>query len=249
MLTATSFLTYPMTLILCLTPFFLLERFFSAPVKPRFIHYWWPRLIFLIFIKSVVAALALTFPFTADDFTNGPLTSALMLKKYWSEISPVFSWVCAFLIFTFIHYWTHVARHRLPLLWRWCHQMHHSSERFEASMSLYAHPFEAVLLRVAFAATAFFTGLNVGIFSALGLFYLIINGWMHSNILSPRWLGYIVFRPEQHSHHHAGGEYNFGVIPLWDILFGTFQNPQHHAERVGFKSDSDKKFFDYLLGR
>src|SRR4051812_1060717 len=28
---------------------------------------------------------------------------------------------------TFVYYWWHRARHEIPLLWRWLHQVHHSA--------------------------------------------------------------------------------------------------------------------------
>ena len=234
---------------LYLSPFFLLERLISPPVQPRIIPYCWPRLISLLLLQSVLLYFAAEFPFHTEVLFSWNLPYVVALREFWSSVSPVFAWICAFLIFTFLHYWTHVARHRLPMLWRWCHQMHHSSERFETYMSFYIHPFELVLLQILFAVALFFSGFDLKMLSALGLVYIFINAWAHMNVKSPQWLGYVIFRPEQHSRHHAGFECNFGVIPLWDLLFGTFQNPKNHPERVGFESDNGKSFWDYLLGR
>ena len=52
--------------------------------------------------------------------------------------------------------------------------------------------------------------------------------FQHANIRTPHWLGYIVQRPESHSAHHERGVHarNYGDLPLFDIIFGTFHNPR-----------------------
>src|SRR3546814_4070180 len=60
--------------------------------------------------------------------------------------------------------------------------------------------------------------------------------FQHSNIRTPRWLGYLVQRPESHSVHHPRGvhAYNYSDLPLFDIVFGTFRNPRDFAPEQGF---------------
>src|SRR3546814_7114250 len=60
--------------------------------------------------------------------------------------------------------------------------------------------------------------------------------FQHSNIRTPRWLGYLVQRPESHSVHHQRGvhAYNYSDLPLFDIVFGTFRNPRDFAPEQGF---------------
>jgi len=58
--------------------------------------------------------------------------------------------------------------------------------------------------------------------------FLAFNAaFQHANIRTPRWLGYLVQRPESHGVHHGRGihRYNYSDLPLWDMLFGTFRNP------------------------
>ena len=43
---------------------------------------------------------------------------------------------------TFIYYWWHRARHEIPFLWRWLHQVHHSPRGIELITSFYKHPLE-----------------------------------------------------------------------------------------------------------
>ena len=58
--------------------------------------------------------------------------------------------------------------------------------------------------------------------TALGEFFY------HTNVRTPRWIGYIFQRPEMHRihHQHARHKNNYGDIVWWDMLFGTYENPK-----------------------
>jgi sterol desaturase/sphingolipid hydroxylase (fatty acid hydroxylase superfamily) len=60
--------------------------------------------------------------------------------------------------------------------------------------------------------------------------------FQHTNIRTPRWLGYLIQRPEAHSHHHGRGVHwdNFADLPVFDMVFGTFRNPRGFADATGF---------------
>ena len=75
--------------------------------------------------------------------------------------------------------------------------------------------------------------------------------FQHSNIRTPRWLGYLVTRPESHSVHHQRDvhAFNYGDIPLFDILFGTFRNPREFTGQVGFFDGSSRQVGPMLIGR
>jgi len=190
-----DFFRYLLLGILYLSPFFLVERLMRPSMIGRWRPHYWSRLFFLIALQSFITAPFFMGPLIG--FFQWPLPYIFVLKKFWSEHSPIVYWLCAFLIFTFVHYWSHVARHRIPFLWRWCHQMHHGAERFEAYTSLYMHPFEVILLRLSLLPLLSFAGLDFKTLSVLGLWYSFFNAWVHMN------LG-----------HRAG----------WDILFFVLSN-------------------------
>ncbi len=79
---------------------------------------------------------------------------------------------------------------------------------------------------------------------SLGLFY-------HWNVTTPRWLGYIVQRPESHCVHHEQGvhAYNYSELPLLDMIFGTFRNPPTFSGVCGFEAGREGRFVALLLGR
>ncbi len=74
--------------------------------------------------------------------------------------------------------------------------------------------------------------------------------FQHSNLATPHWLGYLVTRPESHSLHHERDvhAWNYGDIPLWDMVFGTFRNPRQWDGQAGFHDGSTRQW-SMLLGR
>jgi sterol desaturase/sphingolipid hydroxylase (fatty acid hydroxylase superfamily) len=147
-------------------------------------------------------------------------------------------------------YWSHRARHAVPLLWRWLHQLHHSPQRVELLTAFYKHPFEIAAESIINAVLLYFClGLSTQAVVIIGAFSSTAGLFYHWNVATPRWLGYLVQRPESHCVHHQEGvhAYNYSELPLIDMLFGTFRNPLRFDARCGF--GGDRRFADLLLGR
>lgn len=66
--------------------------------------------------------------------------------------------------------------------------------------------------------------------------------FQHWNVRTPQWLGYLIQRPEAHGVHHRRGvhAYNYGDLPLWDLLPGTFRNPREYHGDCGFEAPADR---------
>lgn len=58
-------------------------------------------------------------------------------------------------------------------------------------------------------------------------------------------------RPESHSRHHARGVHtgNFADLPVFDLLFGTFDNPRDFAPHTGFWHGASARVIDMLRFR
>lgn len=157
----------------------------------------------------------------------------------------------SFLITSFVFYWWHRATHRFDFLWRHVHQLHHSAPRIEALTAFFAHPLDTAAAAVMGSAISYglLGGSAYAAAWALGLTGAF-DLYLHADRHSPRWLGYLIQRPEMHRIHHAWGHHadNYG-LPIWDILFGTFRNPEHAMPRVGFDADKSARITDMLLGR
>jgi sterol desaturase/sphingolipid hydroxylase (fatty acid hydroxylase superfamily) len=75
--------------------------------------------------------------------------------------------------------------------------------------------------------------------------------FQHWNVRTPRWLGYLIQRPEAHCEHHRLGVHadNYGDLPVWDLLFGTFRNPDRFEGRCGFETPADRRVWSMLAWR
>jgi sterol desaturase/sphingolipid hydroxylase (fatty acid hydroxylase superfamily) len=174
--------------------------------------------------------------------------------RAWSAegLGPAGGALAGYLVITFVYYWWHRARHRSPLLWRWLHQVHHSAERIEVLTSFYKHPVE-ITLNSLLSATLVYPLL--GCDPAAGALYTLLTAlaeyFYHWNVRTPRWLGYLVQRPESHRVHHQYRHHtqNFADLPLWDWMFGTFRNPRESPQRCGFDDWREDRFEDLLAFR
>ena len=73
----------------------------------------------------------------------------------------------------------------------------------------------------------------------------------HWNVRTPYWLGFLFQRPESHCVHHRQGHHrnNFSDLPLWDMLFGTFENPRIAPESCGFANELERQILPMLCGK
>ena len=134
----------------------------------------------------------------------------------------------AYVVTTFIYYWWHRARHGVPILWRLFHQLHHSPSRIEVLTSFYKHPLEMAANGVLSAAIVFaLLGVSLEAAAINTLLCGLAEFFYHVNMRTPRWVGYIIQRPEMHRIHHERHVHrcNYADLPIWDMLFGTFSNP------------------------
>jgi len=158
--------------------------------------------------------------------------------------------IIAYLIATFVFYWWHRWRHEVDVLWRLFHQIHHSPQRIEVITSFYKHPGEMLvnsligsvlvytLLGLSLEAGAVYTACT-----AIGEFFY------HTNVRTPRWVGYFFQRPEMHRIHHQYNRHrnNYGDIVWWDMLFGTYENPREFVHTCGFDDAREQKLVPMLL--
>lgn len=150
------------------------------------------------------------------------------------------------------HYWYHRFAHEWDWLWRASHQMHHSAESLDAFGAFYQHPLDAALFTTWMSLVFFpLLGLSVeaGVLAAV---FLTFNAmFQHANIETPHWLGYLIQRPESHNIHHGRGihRYNYADLPVIDMMFGTFENPESLGEiACGFYDGASRRIPEMLVG-
>jgi len=158
----------------------------------------------------------------------------------------------AILVTTALTYGWHRAVHRVRALWLATHQLHHAPARVDIPGAYLTHPLEVVVKSSvgALVATAG-VGLDPTSASLVASMIGLLSLFQHWNVRTPRWIGWIVPRPEMHALHHAEGPrvVNFGDLPIWDLLFGTFVNPTHVDVEVGFSGAEGPKVLTMLLMR
>jgi sterol desaturase/sphingolipid hydroxylase (fatty acid hydroxylase superfamily) len=131
------------------------------------------------------------------------------------------------LFWYWVHRLSHEARGRLGR-WMWrIHLPHHMPEQLYVMMHGVAHPLNTLVVRLILTLPLFLLG-----FSAESMFVAsVVIGLQgvvsHFNVdMRLGWLNYVLVGNELHRYHHSAAideAQNFGnVVPLWDIVFGTF---------------------------
>jgi len=136
----------------------------------------------------------------------------------------------------FVGYWMHRAFHGRRL-WRF-HAVHHSSVDLDWLSSVRLHPVNDALMRVAGTLPVLALGFApiaiAGVVPVLTFMAILV----HAN-LDWDWgpLRGVVVSPRFHRWHHTSErearDKNFaGLLPLWDILFGTYYMPRNRRPEV-----------------
>jgi sterol desaturase/sphingolipid hydroxylase (fatty acid hydroxylase superfamily) len=130
--------------------------------------------------------------------------------------------------------------------------MHHSAESLDAFGAYWLHPLDNFMF-TSISSLVFFPLLGVTLEAGvLGALFLTFNAlFQHASFRTPRWLGYIIQRPESHSVHHGRGihRYNYADLPLSDMVFGTFRNPEGFQPAHGFYDGASERIGEMLLFR
>lgn len=140
--------------------------------------------------------------------------------------------------------------HHNKWLWLGFHQMHHSAERVDVFGAYYFSPFDMIgFTMIGSLSLVLFTGLSPQSTTYVLYITTFLAIFQHTNVKTPRWLGYIIQRPESHSIHHQKDvhAYNYSDLPLFDIIFGTFNNPKSFAKETGFYEGASSRLVDILL--
>ena len=211
----------PCSVHLCrLRVLFLLERARPGWRLPA-VRGWWRRVVAINGAQLAVVVLA--------GFTLGAMAVARsLLHLSRSRRRRRAGGVIAYFIATFVFYWWHRARHESDLLWRLFHQIHHSPQRLEVITSFYKHPMEMAVNSIIGSLLVYTL---LGLTAEAGAVYTLCTAlgefFYHTNVRTPRWVGWFFQRPEMHRIHHEYGRHrnNYGDIAWWDMIFGTYENP------------------------
>jgi len=233
-------ISYPILLVL-FTALFTIEVI--APVSKNSCDMRWLLIASVIGLAQMVVSLVIGYVFR-DWFNQHALFNVS------GKMPSVMVGLSAFFITGFFFYWWHRLTHVSDLLWRLIHQLHHSSQRIESITAFYAHPLESGFASLLSCFSAYLILGASAQDAAWAIFFTgLFNFYVHSDTKSPRWLGYIIQRPEMHRLHHKRNHHaqNYG-LPIFDMLFGTFCNPKEDPTEFGFSDERSARVTDMLKG-
>jgi sterol desaturase/sphingolipid hydroxylase (fatty acid hydroxylase superfamily) len=237
----TEFFTGPVAIILYMyIGLWIWETAFPAKQLP-YIKYWKLKgVLFFIFNFS----LSTFFPLLVDAYLAP-------YQLYNLERLPVILQVgIGVFIYQAILYFWHRAMHRSDILWKAFHQMHHSAERLDVPSAFYTSPMDTIgFTMIGSISFVLIVGLTAEAATISLLILTFFAIFQHANIKTPRWIGYLVQRPESHSMHHGRGlhKYNYSDLPVIDMIFGTFRNPENFAKETGFYDGASQRIGDMLI--
>jgi sterol desaturase/sphingolipid hydroxylase (fatty acid hydroxylase superfamily) len=193
-------------------------------------------------IATVVVTLGIGYLFASFIRRNALIPAA-------TALSPLSAGLASFFLTSFVFYWWHRATHKFDLLWRVFHQLHHSARRVEALTAFFAHPLDSAAAVIISSFASYIVLGASPLAAGIALFLTgVFDLFLHSDLRTPGWLGYVVQRPEMHTVHHKHGHHaqNYG-LPIWDLLFGTWVNPSVRATELGFDDPKSERIADMLL--
>lgn len=216
------------------------EGFFPAKTLPN-IPYWRTKgllsFAFFFYLSSYL-------PLWMDPFlANYQLLDLSALPAVWGALIGV-------LLYELGLYVWHWSLHRFDFLWKAFHQMHHSAERLDTYGAFFFSPLDMIGFTVLGSLCfALLIGLSPQAITMVLLTTNFLAIFQHANIKTPVWLGYIIQRPESHAYHHAKGVHreNYSDLPIFDILFGTFCNPEKNSFDSGFYQGASNRIGEMLL--
>jgi sterol desaturase/sphingolipid hydroxylase (fatty acid hydroxylase superfamily) len=214
---------------------FATERIWPARKFPKI--GWWGLVGFLFLVLMMTIGIIAPLLLPVEWLATHRLLDG-------TKLGVVGGTIVGFVVVELVVYAYHRACHSSSILWRGVHQMHHAPQRLDMPGATVFHPFELVLQNVLLIGTLVFVlglePLAAALVASIAGFYAMFQHW---NVRTPRWLGYVIQRPESHCIHHQRNVHakNYSDLPLVDMLFGTFENPATFEGEVGFEKASFAK--------
>ncbi len=219
----------------------VLERIIPARQYPTR-ALWRVRGVAFLLVMAAVATAAPTL------LPSEWVASHRLLDLSW--LDPVAGTVVGYLVVSFVSYAWHRATHKFDILWRGFHQLHHSAPRLDIAGGPLFHPLDITMyVLLSTVTTSLVLGLSPEAAGLTGLVAQLYSFFQHANVKTPRWLGYLIQRPESHFVHHSRDvhAFNYSDLPIWDMVFGTFRNPAEFGSgEVGFEAPSDGRYLAML---
>jgi ornithine lipid hydroxylase len=135
-----------------------------------------------------------------------------------------------------LDYWRHRLVHTVPWLWP-IHALHHDVDRLSVLKSGRGHFLDMLTRGLVVYAPLVLAGAPREAMLAYAAAVTVFGPIAHANVSVrlPAFLHRLVLTPQVHRIHHAKSltlsSKNYAdVFPLWDVVFGTFEDPERHPD-------------------
>jgi sterol desaturase/sphingolipid hydroxylase (fatty acid hydroxylase superfamily) len=202
---------------------------------------WWSD-IGVTFMTNVhldrIVAIALSFglAFVSFNWLHDLLAHATGIQFGLNSFPTVPQFLISVFVYTFFDYWDHRLVH-MRVFWP-LHRFHHAATEFYVFTSVRVHPGDITGTIITIGPLALL-GISTEVLIAVTLFRIYLGSIQHSQIPSDwGWFGrWIIYPPAGHRLHHMLDvtlpTCNFGLIPIWDHLFGTWRGDYSQQIAIG----------------
>jgi sterol desaturase/sphingolipid hydroxylase (fatty acid hydroxylase superfamily) len=218
--------------------FFIIERVIGKARGPLIRKGWLTDVSYLFVTPLVSKSLSLAaiiLPLGLLIWCGVASRESLQARTYagFGPLSTQPLWLQAveiYLLADLVSYWSHRLFHR----GRWWpfHAVHHSSEDLDWLSSVRVHPVNELVTKALQVTPLLLLGFNPAVTLSFAPFLTFYAIFIHAKLdwdFGP--LRFVVATPMFHRWHHSRQpeaiDKNFaGLLPIWDILFGTFYMPR-----------------------
>ena len=151
----------------------------------------------------------------------------------WPDAWPVGAQIALVIVLgDLFEYWFHRLAHTVSWMWP-IHVLHHTPDRIHALKTYRHHWLHSTLRSVYVGLPLMLAGAPLGMLFWTAVAISVVGSISHANVrlrMSPFWYR-VLNTPELHRIHHSvdpahhNANYCF-VLPIWDLLFGTFVAPE-----------------------
>ena len=258
-----TFLGVLITLIALSVIFFVVERIAGRGrnrEQPVFRRGWFTDVVYwfaTILLTKPFTRLLIILPLSVLILSQATSIEALKLGAYagYGPLSRQPVWLQAIQIYVLVDlcgYWTHRLFHSGN--WWPFHAVHHSSEDLDWLGSLRVHPVNDLVNKLAQASPVLLMGYNPTVTLSTAPVLTFYAIFIHANV---NWdfgpLRCVIATPVFHRWHHSrdceAWDKNFaGLLPFWDILFGTYYMPKdRYPENFGICEPMPKGYLGQLV--